>query len=135
METDAEKIAHLVQGLRDDFKELKQSKQVNSPSVPGASSNVNFNVNAGSAGLRLAVMLSAIMFVLMVCGIGFSIYTASQQSSRIAEIQRSTQNQLDRIKDQQSREQDYMNVILQWSSELRKKISEEKKNERSSHHS
>lgn len=127
METDAEKIAHLVQGLRDDFKDLKQSKQATSSNGPGASSNINFNVNAGSAGLRLAVMLCVIMFVLMVGNIGFSIYTANQQNAQISEVRKDTRDGLDKVQEKTDRMQDYLNIILQWSPELRKRINNEGK--------
>lgn len=127
METDAEKMVTLMQSLRDDFKELKQSKQSTSSTGPGSSSNINFKVEASGQGLRIATTLCVIMFVLLLCSIGFSIYTANQQNAQISEVRKDNRDGLNKVQEKTDRMQDYLNIILQWSPELRKRINDEGK--------
>lgn len=124
MDLDADKIIPLIEGLRNDFKEIKRNGTNPSPS-PNSSSNINFNVDASSIALHRAQMLCVVMFVLMVCSIGFTIYTANQQNSRISTIRQETQQSLNGLKNNSDRMQDYINAIYQKLNTVKKDKSHE----------
>jgi hypothetical protein len=114
---DLKEMFALLQGMRADIKDFKRSSgSLSSSATPNSSSNVNFNVHAEGLGFRIVVMLCVIMFVLLICSIGFSIYSAEQQNAQIQRIEQKT-----------DRMQDYLNVILQWSPELRKQVESQGK--------
>lgn len=125
---EVKEMVSLLQGMRDDLKDFKRHSGVlNNTQTPNSSSNVSFNVQGGGIGFRIAVTLCVIMFVLLLCSIGFSIYTAGQQNARISEVRKDTRDGLNKIQDKTDRMQDYLNIILQWSPELRKRINDEEK--------
>lgn len=110
---DVDKMVSLLQGMRDDMKDFKRSSHMTSTQTPNSSSNVSFNVQGGGLGFRLVVMACLVQLVLTVCAMGFMLYVSTHQDANIAEMQVS-----------QNRQQDYLNIILQWAPELRKKIEE-----------
>lgn len=114
-ETEVKKMATILEGFRDDMRDFRKGYQALNP--PNSSSNVNFNVQAGGIGFRLVVLACMCQLILTLCGMGFMIYVSMRQDATLAAMQVS-----------QNRQQDYLNIILQWSPELRKQIEQKEKN-------
>lgn len=114
-----QQFSEVIKGIDETLADIR--KTISSGSSPketgNASSSINLNVNAGSSGLRIATTLCIVMFVMMVFTIGFSLYTSAEQNATIARLQSSSQKKMDRM-------QDYLNIILQWSPELRKQVEQ-----------
>ena len=118
-------MVNLLQGMREDMKDFRKNISTFG-SNPNSSNNVSFNVQGGGIGFRVITTLCIVMFVMMVSSIGFSIYATDQQNAQIREIRYSTQSSISDVKKNTDRMQDYLNVILQWSSDLRKKVNQTK---------
>lgn len=87
--------------------------------------NATINLNASSIGNRWISTLAIVMFVMMVMNMAFNLYVSNNQNSTISEIKKDTRDSLGKMELNQNRQQDYLNIILQWSPELRKKIEEQ----------
>lgn len=109
--TDVQKMVELLEGMRDDMKDFRKGYQTLNP--PNSSSNVNFNVNGGGIGFRLVVLACVCQLVLSMCIGAFVIYTSMHQDAIVAAMQVN-----------QNRQQDYLNIIMQWAPEIRDKINQ-----------